>query len=417
MQNLRNMDAATTAHDTLILLLKKKGVGPTMSKSLSTNDLDNLRGLFFDPTLPLATKATLLTAILFLPATPEEGVWIKNFLQHPSDYVPQELCVLASTICTENIFESLIKLILSGAVLSEQSCLSAMDYLWNQEVPAYLKAAFLEGLRLRRETDLENHLFLNSIQSKIHPHTLDLPLIVDISNPYDGFNRTPYLSHYTATLLASMGIPCVLHGIDEISPKRGVNTYKLLSEAKKNPLQSIKKTIQDILNPDIGWGYIDQSLLCPELYALKSVRVEMIKRPFLATLEKLLVPLRAKKTYVVTSFTHPPYRKTMTHLLQSQSHICASLLLRGVEGSTQLALDRKTPYVVLSPQAISEGFASPQDFGINGQSTRDIVIYHASVIVSKLGILSSQDAFEKSCFHWDNGDYYRHWKKGCCEKT
>ncbi|NBQ41825.1 MAG: hypothetical protein EBU23_04505, partial [Mycobacteriaceae bacterium] len=41
-------------------------------------------------------------------------------------------------------------------------------------------------------------------------------------------------------------------------------------------------------------------------------RVAMVKRPVLATVEKLMVPVRARRTYLAASYTHPPYQAKMT---------------------------------------------------------------------------------------------------------
>ena len=77
--------------DQLIAILKKKGTGPTMSKTLSEEELIELTQLMANPDANITTKATLLTAFLMLENTPEEATWLSQFSKDYKSNLPTEL--------------------------------------------------------------------------------------------------------------------------------------------------------------------------------------------------------------------------------------------------------------------------------------------------------------------------------------
>ena len=62
--------------ENLVTLLKKKGIGPTMSKGLTQEELLKLSELLNATSADLITKSTMLTALLTLPPNENERVWI-----------------------------------------------------------------------------------------------------------------------------------------------------------------------------------------------------------------------------------------------------------------------------------------------------------------------------------------------------
>jgi anthranilate phosphoribosyltransferase len=81
-----------------------------------------------------------------------------------------------------------------------------------------------------------------------------------------------------------------------------------------------------------GVAYVDLDDFCPALAALTAIREEIAKRPFLATLEKLITPIRgAEETHVVSGWVHRGYETLMASLLMGSGHT-SSLLVKGGEG-------------------------------------------------------------------------------------
>jgi anthranilate phosphoribosyltransferase len=112
----------------------------------------------------------------------------------------------------------------------------------------------------------------------------------------------------------------------------------------------------------IGWSYVDQSIFFPELYALKKMRKEMVKRPFLATFEKLLQPIRAKNgNLIVTGYTHSHYKDEVILQLKNQGACAEALVIKGLEGNPQLPLGRSTTVMHYNGKDIFEYQSSPEE--------------------------------------------------------
>ncbi len=438
------MNPAMEKEDTLhqsqfVSFLKKKGTGPTMSKNLSSEELHQVTTLFRSPRVHLTTKATLISAFLTLQNSSEETVWLETVIRNPNSILPSELIPLLPNQTSNHPFVLLIKNVFTHHDLNEKECEEALRYFFDTDTPEYLKAAFLEAERLKRETELENRMFYDALWEKSRHGLAGLPVLIDLSNAYDGFNRTPYFTVFTAALLGSIGFPCVLHGSEDVGPKYGVTAFKVLKEAGKNPLRSIENTLSDLENPLIAWAYCDQRLSFPELDAIRTLRKNMVKRPILATLEKLLQPIRSPRgNYVVMGYTHPPYKGLLISLLKHQNRCPRFLILRGVEGSIQAALDRRTPFVNFNENAIEEGFIRPSDFQIpesalmfnhelitkdslqlglkalRGEKSPvlDSIIYQARIILHCFQLLSPDEAAFQVKHSIDSGKAYQHWERG-----
>ena len=345
----------------LIELVRKKGIGEHMGKHLDEAELIETSALFKSPNVKLTTQATLLTAILMLPPTPPEEAWLTTV--KPED-VPKELAPLISQSSPGGFYDTVLT-VLNRKNLSTKDMTQAMQTSLDSSTPPYLKAAFLEALRLKRETVEENVACLTTFYSAISPLKLDIPILIDIANPYDGYKRNPNLSIAIATVLAALGFPTLLHGLESVSPKYGITVHQQLQKAGKNPLKSAQEVADCLQNPDIGWGYLDQSVYFPELYNQLTLRNDMVKRPLIATLEKFLAPIQAEKTFLVTGYTHPPYRMMTENILNAHPSLADYMIIRGLEGSAILPSDRRSPIVTKSKPSSASQFCSPEALSLS----------------------------------------------------
>ena len=345
----------------LIELVRKKGIGEHMGKHLDETELVETSALFKSPHVKLSTQATLLTAILMLPPTPPEEAWISKL---SSDDVPQELSPLISRNSPGGFYDTVLR-VLTRNDLSTSDMTLAMQTILDSKTAPFLKAAFLEALRLKRETVEENVACLHTFYTAISPLNLKIPILIDIANPYDGYKRNPNISIAIAAVLGALGFPTLLHGLDSVSPKYGTTVHQQLQKAGKNPLKSVNEVADCLQNPTIGWGYLDQSVYFPELFNQLQLRNEMVKRPLIATLEKFLTPIQADKTYLVTGYTHPPYRMMTENILRAHPSLEDYMIIRGLEGSAILPSDRRSPIVTKSkPSSVSE-FCSPEALSLS----------------------------------------------------
>jgi anthranilate phosphoribosyltransferase len=418
-------------------LLKKKGIGPEGSKSLKKEELDKLTILLKEEDLSLTTKATLLTALLLLEPNEHEKIWLDLLRESSFSALPVQLQAYFQKIPSG--FMSLINKIIEKHDLNEAECLEAMQYLFDAGTPPYLKGSFLEAERLKRESFLENKCFFEYLYNHSERVKVSCPVLIDICDSYDGSNRTLHLSVFVACLLASAGFPVCLHAIDRVAPKEGTTAHAILKEAGKNPFKPLEQIKQDLEDPFIAWGYADQSLFFPELYALKQVRKEMVKRPFLATFEKLLQPLRSENgNFLVTGYTHAHYRTELVNQVASQKSCSAALVVKGVEGSTQMSMSRTTSAMYYDGKKINEIFFHPENYQIEGQENkidktisaavsyqegikaikgeknyaRENILYMALVILDTFSLMDNSTALEHLTTCLDSGKTLLHWDKG-----
>ncbi|RAP31965.1 hypothetical protein DID76_01850 [Candidatus Marinamargulisbacteria bacterium SCGC AG-414-C22] len=351
----------------LVALVKQKGTGKTMSKNLSEDQLTQLNNLIQNKQVHAATIATILTAFIMLDNTPTEQKWFDQ-LKHNYQLVIPTSCFFLFEEPNQNQdnheFLRHIKHVLNHNDLSKDDISRALDSLFSKTVPAPLKTAFLEGERLKEESKTENITTLNYCYHKASHTDTKLPLLIDIANPYDGFNRFHNISILLAPFLAALGFPTLLHGCHHVSPKNAITPHKLLLEAAKNPLKSCNDVSQCLHNPTIGWGYADQSVFFDEFHSFVELRSQLVKRPVLATIEKFMLPFHANKTYLVTGYTHPPYRQKSIDLLDEVQDLDHYLIVRGMEGSAQLSMDRRTPAIIKNGKHFTETYLRPSQFNI-----------------------------------------------------
>lgn len=344
-------------------LLKKKGIGPEGSKSLKAEELDEVAISFKNESYSLTTRATILTALLMLPATESEATWLKQLKNSYSDLLPKNLHFMMNPSDANTTFERYLCDTISLKDLTYEQAFAAMtSVLTDEAIPEFQKGAFLEAQRLKRESFDENKAFFDVLWNDTSRVQTKLPIIIDICDNYDGFNRYHNLAPFFAAAIASCGYPCVVHGIDEVAPKFGISNINVLKACGYTYKNSIEAT-KLLHDPTVGWGYVDQEDFNQKLFRLKKVRKEMVKRPFLATFEKLMQPIRAiNGNYILTGYTHAHYRTEIAEQLRAQNKIAAAMVIKGLEGSSCAPLTRETIQVIVANNTIVDQQINPKDF-------------------------------------------------------
>lgn len=191
---------------------------------------------------------------------------------------------------------------------------------------------FLIALRMKRETDDETRGMLEAIREATLRVEADVDDILDMADPYDGYNRTLPASPFLPALLAACGVPAFSHGVLSVGPKFGATHHQVLKAAGVAVDQTPERVAARLEDSAIGWGYVDQSVFCPKLFALTELRRLMVKRPAITTTEVLAGPIQARgATHLVTGFVHKPYPRIYA-LLARHAGYDSALLVRGTEG-------------------------------------------------------------------------------------
>jgi len=193
-------------------------------------------------------------------------------------------------------------------------------------------ALFFIALRMKREAPEEYKGVLDGIRDATLGITADVDEVLDIADPYDGYNRTLPAAPFLAPMLAECGIHVISHGVDAVGPKYGVTHRHVLEAAGVDINLTTEQAAARLPDETIGWSYVDQSQFCPKLHDLIPLRTQMVKRTVLTTVEVLPKPVTGKlKTHFLSGYVHQPYPPIYA-MLARHVGFDSALVIRGIEG-------------------------------------------------------------------------------------
>lgn len=265
-----------------------------------------------------------------------------------------------------------IKKVATGPHLSKDLTLeearTAMTEILSGEADEVQAAIVFIALRMKTETNEENLGILQALQASTEQQQSSVEHLINISDPFNGFNRHCPIMAFLPAVLAASGLPALSQGVKEMGPKFGVTHSQVLAHAGVNVDLSINEATAMINDVNIGWSFLDQKQATPSLYALMDLRTRIIKRPSLATLEKMIMPIKATKNHLQIGFVHKAYPPVLGWL-SHQADFDTSLIVRGIEGGILPTLREPANCF----RAIADDFQDccfdPTEFGIE-QSTR-----------------------------------------------
>ncbi|MCH8177309.1 MAG: anthranilate phosphoribosyltransferase [Proteobacteria bacterium] len=216
--------------------------------------------------------------------------------------------------------------------LEYEEALETMEFILSGEADPVQIGIFLIALRMKRETNEENCGILQAIKNIAPKVVADIPNLIDLSDPYDGYIRGIPASPFLPAVFAAAGYPCVSHGVARVGPKFGVTHRRILSAAGKQCDLSISEVKGNLENENPGWSYLDQATYCPPLHQLNELRQRMVKRQIITTVEVLAQPIRANgKTHMMSGYVHKVYPSIYANLARHAGYD-SMVLIRGVEG-------------------------------------------------------------------------------------
>ena len=245
---------------------------------------------------------------------------------------------------SQNLIHSIIQRIATGPELSKnierEEAEAAMSAILSGEIDEVQSAIFLIALRMKRETMGENIGILEALLKFTDCQKIDVDNLVDIGDPYSGYNRSIPISTFLPPLLAELGLPTLIHGLDSVSPKYGLTHRHINESLGVNVDLSVHESKARIEDNNIGWSYVDQNQYCKPLHDLDPLRKKVVKRTVLNTVETLIGPLRGKNTHSILGYVHKPYPPIYAALCEKVG-FNSSLLIRGIEGGVVPSLRQK----------------------------------------------------------------------------
>ncbi len=236
----------------------------------------------------------------------------------------------------KTIMRSIIQRIATGPDMSKdissEEARAGMNGILSKAVDPVQAAIFLIALRMKRETDDENKGILDGIRDNAISIVADVDEVLDLSDPYNGYNRSLPAAPFLPAVLAACGVATVSHGVETMSPKFGITHHRVLNAAGKNISLSVQQAADQLSDRDTGWAYVDQKAYCPALHDLTALRSNIVKRQAITTVEVLTGPIRGKnKTHYMSGYVHKPYTRVYA-MLARHADFDSCLMIRGVEG-------------------------------------------------------------------------------------
>ncbi|NEV64154.1 anthranilate phosphoribosyltransferase [Thiorhodococcus minor] len=225
--------------------------------------------------------------------------------------------------------------------ISQEEARAAMSAILDNKVDPVQAGIFLIALRMKRETDDEVKGILDAIREATGSVVAEVDDVVDIADPYDGYNRCLPAAPFLMPVLAELGVPAISHGAHAVGPKFGVTHRHVLEAAGVAVDLSPIEAAGRLSDPAIGWAYVDQRAFCAPLHNLVDLRTTMVKRQAITTAEVLARPIHGRKhTHLVTGYVHKPYPRIYA-LLARHAGFDSALLIRGTEGGVIPSLRQK----------------------------------------------------------------------------
>ncbi len=245
--------------------------------------------------------------------------------------------------------------------LTEEEARDALVSILRGAVSEARAATFLIALRMKRETLEENRGFWKALNQTCEQRILGLPQLLQIADPFDGFNRTGYFGFYVAPVLAEIGLPTYGHSAISLPPKYGITFEDLLTKhygvSADGDLESRARLIESF-----RFGWLGAAQSHPLLEGLRNLREETVKRSMLATFEKMLIPLKAETNFLATGYFHPGYEVPMLEAARL-GDFNRAVMGNGSEGTTLYGAHKSAPakiFIYAKEESVREASLSAE---------------------------------------------------------
>jgi anthranilate phosphoribosyltransferase len=220
--------------------------------------------------------------------------------------------------------------------LTEIQAEDALSLILDNKVSRVRAGVFLIAARMKLETIPENIGYWRALQNHILPLSTDFDQLLQIADPFDGFQRIPYFGFYAIPVIAQLGLPVYGHSTLPLPPKFGITFEDILQHQYKVAVGKQRFTLLE----KYQFSYLSTADTLPQLESLRSLRTEIVKRPMLATLEKILIPVKARKNILITTYFHRGYETALTEI-GKLSQFNKVIIGNGMEGTTLFGVHKE----------------------------------------------------------------------------
>ncbi|MBP9854652.1 MAG: hypothetical protein KBD53_07285 [Candidatus Omnitrophica bacterium] len=317
--------------------IKTVGIGKKGSKPLEKDLIEKIIKEIKSRTVPDAIRGAFFAGLIMKGLTPDE-LRLNEAFENPVLENSDQLAKILTKDAPEKIQQLCISL-LDKQELSYEQALELGRFLMSDEKGDGARGLVASLLRVRYETADEYQGLLQSIEETFNDSfksaVPDGNSIIAVADPFDGVDHSNMITPVVTDYLKTLNYRVISLVGRNSGPKLFYNLYDLAQGLKA----SFLKSNQDLskLTPDFGW-YLDQKDLSKAMDRWVDIRRQIIKRPFMATVERFVNPCRAR--IVIASAFHPPYGEKMLTLCERAEYPAAIIVRNGMEGTTAFPLMR-----------------------------------------------------------------------------
>ena len=346
MNQINNVYNAT--ENPLVEGIRIIGVGKHGSKALADELLDKIILYLRNGDTVAIQKGAFFGALMAKGPTEKE----KKLLNPDGLEPPLPVDQLYDRLCPdspENMRSIGLKL-LNKEFLSKNEARVLGDYLFSDLPGETFRGMAVSMLRIRYETDEEYQGLLEAAEKTFIPafqeEAADPKTSIQLAEPFDGVEHSYMITPLLAEALQKEGHRVIVSMGRSSGPKLSLDTLDLYKGLEGRFIRNKKELREE--DPRFGWA-LDQETLSPALNKWVDRRRLIFKRPFLATLEKVLNPCNAQ--ILLTSVFHITYMEKMISLADMAGFSGVIVLKRGLEGSLAPSLVKASGILCAARQA------------------------------------------------------------------
>lgn len=305
--------------------IKTVGIGKKGSKSLTPELALEIVDDLKSGKVSAAAKGAFFAGLYAKGIEPQEKI-----LEQAFDPIASDAPEFVQWVCRQ---------LSAGHTLDKHTAYDLGKFLFSEEPGDAARGWVASFLRVRYETDEEYEGLLQAMEDTFEsafktPAPQGAP-IIQMAEPFDGVDHSYMITPLIGQALQKEGYR-VVHQVGRNSgPKLDMNLWDIAQALGARP--AVSNTDLTMEKPDFGW-FFHQSLMSQALDRWVDLRRQIIKRPFLATLERFINPLKAD--ILIVSAFHPPYGEKMMRIAERAGFKSIIIVRNGIEGTIAFPLLR-----------------------------------------------------------------------------
>lgn len=235
----------------------------------------------------------------------------------------------------------------------------AADLLMSGEASPAQTGAFLMAERMKSETVEELLAFVHAGRERSLSVKHTTQGVLDCAGAYDGRGKSFAATIPVAAVLASVGVPVVLHGSATLPPKYGVTLMDIV-QALQAPVDTTSEAAGNRLEQH-RLAFLETESFCEPLQRLRPIRQELGVRTLLNTAEKFLN--LAGADYAIAGVFHTSALEKAAELMVHLGYP-KGMIVQGVDGSEDVPTNRPFACCVIRDGAMEKHLIDPKEYDV-----------------------------------------------------